>query len=38
MTSFQILGGLFARDCNYDTNRYRYRVLWLIPLRANEMH
>ena len=37
MTSFQILGGLFARDCNYDTNRYRYRLLWLIPLGANEM-
>ena len=37
MTSFQILGGLFARDCNHATNRYRYRLLWLIPLGANEM-
>ena len=31
MTKFQILGGLFARDCNYETQRYRYRILWVIP-------
>jgi hypothetical protein len=31
MTKFQILGGLFARDCNYETERYRYRILWFIP-------
>lgn len=37
MTKFQILGGLFARDCNYETQRYRYRVLWFIPLAANDM-
>jgi hypothetical protein len=36
-TSFQILGGLLARDCNYATHRYRYRLLWLIPLGASEM-
>lgn len=38
MTKFQILGGLFARDCNYDTERYRYRILWFIPLGANDMY
>ncbi|HLY72828.1 MAG TPA: hypothetical protein VKU80_01820 [Planctomycetota bacterium] len=37
MMSFQILGGLFARDCNYETQRYRYRLLWAIPLGANSM-
>jgi hypothetical protein len=37
MMSFQILGGLFARDCNYDTRRYRYRILWGIPLGPNPM-
>lgn len=35
---FQILGGLFARDCNYDTQRYRYRLLWVIPLGARSMN
>jgi hypothetical protein len=37
LTKFQILGGLFARDCNYETNRYRYRIFWVIPLGANPM-
>ena len=31
MATFQILGGLFARDCNYETQRYRYRIFWIIP-------
>ena len=38
MSKFQILGGLFARDCNYETSRYRYRVLWVIPLGSASMH
>jgi hypothetical protein len=38
MTNFQILGGLFARDCNYETNRYRYRIFWGIPLGAQPMN
>ncbi len=38
MTKFQILGGLFARDCNYETNRYRYRIFWAIPLGAQPMN
>lgn len=29
---FQVLGGLVARDCNYDKGLYRYRILWIIPL------
>jgi len=29
---FQVLGGLVARDCNYDKGLYRYRFLWIIPL------
>jgi hypothetical protein len=29
---FQVLGGLFARDCNYVRGTYRYRILWLIPI------
>jgi hypothetical protein len=37
MTKFQILGGLFARDCNYETQRYRYRLLWVIPFAATPM-
>lgn len=37
MTKFQILGGLFARDCNYETRRYRYRMLWVIPFGAEPM-
>jgi len=37
MMSFQILGGLIARDCNYDTQRYRYRLFWAIPLGAAPM-
>jgi hypothetical protein len=37
MSEFQILGGLFARDCNYDTERYRYRMLWFIPLGSQSM-
>jgi hypothetical protein len=28
----QVLGGLLARDCNYDRGTYRYRVLWLFPV------
>jgi len=38
MSKFQILGGLFARDCNYETERYRYRFLWVIPLGGAPMH
>jgi hypothetical protein len=38
MSKFQILGGFFARDCNYETERYRYRFLWLIPLGSKSMH
>ena len=38
MSKFQILGGLFARDCNYETERYRYRFLWVIPLGSAPMH
>jgi ribosomal protein S21 len=30
--AFQILGGLAARDCNYRTGSYRYRILWFIPV------
>ena len=37
MSKFQILGGLFARDCNYETDRYRYRLLWVIPLGSSPM-
>ncbi len=33
---FQILGGLFARDCNYEKGMYRYRVLWIIPFAAQK--
>jgi hypothetical protein len=29
---FQILGGLFARDCNREKKLYRYRFLWVIPM------
>jgi hypothetical protein len=29
---WQILGGLLARNCNYQTGHYRYYALWLIPL------
>jgi len=38
MTKFQILGGLFARDCNYETERYRYRMLWVIPFGSRSMN
>ncbi|MHC4505670.1 MAG: hypothetical protein ACYTFI_20385, partial [Planctomycetota bacterium] len=31
---FQVLGGLFARDCNYERGTYRYRILWLFPVGA----
>ena len=31
---FQVLGGLFARDCNYERGSYRYRILWLFPVGA----
>ena len=37
ITKFQILGGLFARDCNYETQRCRYRILWVIPFAATPM-
>jgi hypothetical protein len=37
MTKFQILGGLFARDCNYETERYRFRILWIIPFGSASM-
>jgi len=29
---FQVLGGLFARDCRYRTGSYRYRILWFCPV------
>jgi len=37
-TGFQILGGLFARDCNYARRTYRYRLLWLIPVSGDRTY
>ncbi len=37
-TGFQILGGLVAKDCNYERGTYRYRLLWLIPLGGEERY
>ena len=33
-SEFLVLGGLFARDCDYEKGAYRYRLLWVIPLGA----
>ncbi|MFO0982641.1 MAG: hypothetical protein U1E76_13065 [Planctomycetota bacterium] len=33
-STYQILGGLFARDCNYATSTYRYRLFWFFPIGA----
>lgn len=37
-TGYQILGGLFAKDCDYKRGTYRYRFLWLIPLGGEERY
>jgi hypothetical protein len=34
--SWQILGGLIARDCNYATGTYRWYAFWLIPLGSRK--
>ena len=31
-SQFAVLGGLLARDCNYDEGIYRYRIFWFIPV------
>jgi hypothetical protein len=33
---YQILGGLFARDCDYDEKSYRHRILWFFPIGAEQ--
>ena len=30
----QVLGGFFARDCNYERGLQRYRLLWLFEVWA----
>ncbi|HAK95278.1 MAG TPA: hypothetical protein DCM87_09810 [Planctomycetes bacterium] len=35
---YQILGGLFARDCNYTRKTYRYRLLWVIPVSGDRTY
>ena len=35
LSQFTILGGLIARDCNYDNGTYRYRILWFIPVTGS---
>lgn len=35
-SEFLVLGGLVARDCDYDRRRYRYRILWIIPIGGGE--
>ena len=34
---FQVLGGLLARDSDYERELYRYRIFWLIPLGTMAM-
>jgi hypothetical protein len=32
VSNFQILGGLIARDCDYENRLYAYRIFWIFPL------
>jgi len=35
---FQVLGGLFARDCDHKRRKYRYRALWAIPITGSRSY
>jgi len=35
-SEYQFLGGLFARDCNYRKESYRYRILWFFPIGSDK--